>query len=231
MALIKCPECGKEISNTCDHCIHCGYSLKRNSKDKSMKKTKHGVINRIVIISLLSFFVSGFIVTLSIPSPSSYKNGRVLTCKRMLNDAVYITDIITLRTENFDYYLDYSLKVDGYKMHIWGSETVKDDSGNVVSVQTYDDYDFYKVLTDGSLEFRNCIFQKDGWRLVTDYQLDFVPLGGTIAWEYRTNKPSLYFSNSPCFYSKLTFTIATSVAGLGLLCFFGMNVYKKKQNK
>ena len=28
MALIKCPECGKEISDTCEQCIHCGYRLK-----------------------------------------------------------------------------------------------------------------------------------------------------------------------------------------------------------
>ena len=28
MALIRCPECGKEVSDTCDSCIHCGYKLK-----------------------------------------------------------------------------------------------------------------------------------------------------------------------------------------------------------
>ena len=25
MALIKCPECGKEVSNKAKQCIHCGY--------------------------------------------------------------------------------------------------------------------------------------------------------------------------------------------------------------
>ncbi len=29
MALIKCPECGREISDTCDSCIHCGYKLSK----------------------------------------------------------------------------------------------------------------------------------------------------------------------------------------------------------
>lgn len=28
MALIKCPECGKEISNKSDKCIHCGFPLR-----------------------------------------------------------------------------------------------------------------------------------------------------------------------------------------------------------
>lgn len=27
MALIKCPECGQEISSTAGHCVHCGYSF------------------------------------------------------------------------------------------------------------------------------------------------------------------------------------------------------------
>ena len=32
MALIKCPECGKEISDKSDKCIHCGYPLSQNQE-------------------------------------------------------------------------------------------------------------------------------------------------------------------------------------------------------
>ena len=38
--LIKCPECGKEISDKCVQCIHCGYPLKqgkRNNDDQLFK--------------------------------------------------------------------------------------------------------------------------------------------------------------------------------------------------
>lgn len=31
MALIKCPECGREISDRSDKCIHCGYPLPKES--------------------------------------------------------------------------------------------------------------------------------------------------------------------------------------------------------
>lgn len=34
MALIKCPECGGMVSDTCDNCPHCGFALK--------KKQEHG---------------------------------------------------------------------------------------------------------------------------------------------------------------------------------------------
>lgn len=27
MALIKCPECGKQVSNKAEACIHCGYKF------------------------------------------------------------------------------------------------------------------------------------------------------------------------------------------------------------
>ena len=29
MALIKCPECGKDVSDSCERCIHCGYSINK----------------------------------------------------------------------------------------------------------------------------------------------------------------------------------------------------------
>lgn len=32
MALIKCPECGKEISDKSKSCIHCGYPIQQQGK-------------------------------------------------------------------------------------------------------------------------------------------------------------------------------------------------------
>ena len=34
MALIKCPECGKEISDKSSACIHCGYPLANIQQEK-----------------------------------------------------------------------------------------------------------------------------------------------------------------------------------------------------
>lgn len=33
MALIRCPECGKEISDKAPHCVHCGYILSKKKKN------------------------------------------------------------------------------------------------------------------------------------------------------------------------------------------------------
>ncbi len=49
MAMIKCPECGKEISNQANTCINCGYPLKvqNNIEIQKIAKTKKQEKNRI----------------------------------------------------------------------------------------------------------------------------------------------------------------------------------------
>ena len=49
MALIKCPECEKEISDTVKKCPHCGYSLK--------KKNNKNIIVKIIILVIAILLV------------------------------------------------------------------------------------------------------------------------------------------------------------------------------
>lgn len=37
MSLIKCPECGKEVSDKSKTCVHCGYPLARNNTTQNKK--------------------------------------------------------------------------------------------------------------------------------------------------------------------------------------------------
>lgn len=88
MALIKCPECGKEISDKAQKCIHCGYPLKSEQLDinitsdedvkkaskpennsecsevKEKKRNKKKIIIPIMVVVLLLICISGiFIIT------------------------------------------------------------------------------------------------------------------------------------------------------------------------
>lgn len=63
MALIKCPECGKEISDTAKSCPNCGYSL----KVKKGKVTKKHAIIGITIIAVI-------IVTVLLINNNMYKD-------------------------------------------------------------------------------------------------------------------------------------------------------------
>lgn len=38
MALIKCPECGKEVSDKADACIHCGCPIKKNAQSELVRE-------------------------------------------------------------------------------------------------------------------------------------------------------------------------------------------------
>ena len=57
MALINCPECGKEISDRAENCPHCGFPITKQDK-KSFNKIKIWEI-----VFLLSFIIC--IVSLS----------------------------------------------------------------------------------------------------------------------------------------------------------------------
>lgn len=53
MALIKCPECGKEVSDTANTCVNCGFNL--NNKITKKKKGKGCLITLLSLISILIF--------------------------------------------------------------------------------------------------------------------------------------------------------------------------------
>lgn len=59
MALIKCPECGKEISNSAKVCPHCGY------KQKKLDIAKHKKISTYILIIGILLFVCTIIWTIS----------------------------------------------------------------------------------------------------------------------------------------------------------------------
>ena len=44
MALIKCPECGREISDKSEQCIHCGYKLEQTDSDQGITPPDNGAI-------------------------------------------------------------------------------------------------------------------------------------------------------------------------------------------
>lgn len=50
MAIIKCPECGKDVSDTIKNCIHCGYELKPATEKEENVDTEETIDKEPVII-------------------------------------------------------------------------------------------------------------------------------------------------------------------------------------
>lgn len=78
MALIKCPECGEEISDKCKICVHCGYPIANT--------------NKICIINGSPYDVE-FLLDKSISIPFRAKQLHLLT-KCDLKDCIEKTKII-----------------------------------------------------------------------------------------------------------------------------------------
>lgn len=74
MALINCPECNKEISDSSSTCIHCGYILKP-------KKKKTGLIIFIAIFILVIVIV-GIIVAVSFLGKKNTKTCKAEGCTK-----------------------------------------------------------------------------------------------------------------------------------------------------
>ena len=87
MALIKCPECGRDVSDKADDCIHCGFPLKEQAGHSTEhsncgqnkqamvqnKPAKHfGVILSVIIV--VAIIISAFALQNS-SSTNIKKNG------------------------------------------------------------------------------------------------------------------------------------------------------------
>lgn len=86
MALIKCPECGKEISDTINNCIHCGYVIKQEPAKIKKEKTKKKfnpilfiIPSVIVLITLIIILIFGILfLPPYVKKNNKYKEGVTL---------------------------------------------------------------------------------------------------------------------------------------------------------
>lgn len=66
MALIKCPECGNQVSDTARNCPHCGYQLKENNyKQSPIYKTINEWLTVIVVAIIVVAIAALIINTMS----------------------------------------------------------------------------------------------------------------------------------------------------------------------
>lgn len=104
MALIKCSECGKEISDKSKVCINCGSPIKEKSNKKILNWLKRHYVIFIVIIALFvvftvvkTFLYSPFMINGDTMSPT-LKNGEIKILDKRAKINRY--DVIVFEYEN-----------------------------------------------------------------------------------------------------------------------------------
>ena len=83
MALIKCPECEKEISNKAESCPNCGYQLKNKDMQQRKKEKsnsiKSGTILCIIGSSLLIGFILIILLAMLMPTTKNMDDANLTT--------------------------------------------------------------------------------------------------------------------------------------------------------
>lgn len=87
MALINCPECGKEISDKARECIHCGYTISKVKKNIFEIFQKHKILK----LSIICIFI---LIILIVVIFSNGKIGLSKSEKCALNDINTLQDVL-----------------------------------------------------------------------------------------------------------------------------------------
>lgn len=66
MALITCPECGKQISDTTKVCIHCGKKISSSDKIKGNIDRESKVLRKFIQKYKIAFIISAVILVIGI---------------------------------------------------------------------------------------------------------------------------------------------------------------------
>jgi len=90
MALIKCPECNNEISDSINNCIYCGYKINNNSNKTSIVK---------IILVVIALLIFGMIMYKNInnkkaTNPSNQENDTITSndnLEKCSNSAYFIS--------------------------------------------------------------------------------------------------------------------------------------------
>ena len=151
MALIKCPECKKKISDQCENCPHCGYPIKANVSNDATNNTnnptstnKNSLFKRAWFWAVIAVIVIAAAITVTLllnreVDPKLDANGNPVFVE--LTDVVYT---------NADEYLGYYVNVKGKVFQNLG------DNGEVKGIQVWIDPDnceqnlMIHYTTDGS---------------------------------------------------------------------------------
>lgn len=95
MALIKCPECGQELSDSVKRCHHCGMKIKRAKEKKIISKKKKIIIWIVSIVAVAAMAVGGVFCFNKVIKPANdYKSANKLLDDGKYEDAVAAFEVL-----------------------------------------------------------------------------------------------------------------------------------------
>lgn len=93
MALINCPECGKEVSDVVENCPHCGYPIKKSLKNVEKKPFPIKIVGISGGLVLLAIIVAVVLIQINKLSPEEQ------ACVDRVTEAITAIGVVTTDSE------------------------------------------------------------------------------------------------------------------------------------
>lgn len=178
MALVSCPECGKEISDSSNACIHCGYVLAKKkslveiAKEYKSKLIPIGAILLVIILGV-SLFATGII---GMSSAERAASSNIKTLQKTLLDPSSI--ILYEVYQSFEYSENKSATLIHYGAKNKGGG-ITDDWAYVSDkeLQSYNEYE--KAVRNDD----NTTILANGTVMFAKYNLELTGTGEDSMWK------------------------------------------------
>lgn len=121
MALINCPECNKEVSDTALACPHCGYQLtkpqvKAKPQPKKRKTGRIGIIISAIVVVVLLAILSGLNKNRQLPEKGLHSTPTVVNPYVKQYAGGYTIEVKGASTADVE---AYALRADGTATWMW----------------------------------------------------------------------------------------------------------------
>lgn len=199
MALIKCPNCNKEISDTTDTCIHCGNSIQNNHKKNNNIKSNN--IKRVLIIIAI-FFILFCIAQLIYNTPRDIGSSKKF--RYNLYNGIYILEDISLKIEdnNIVQAIDERTDTDIVYKYQYSKDNKIENikyEGKINSVSTYGNIDF-EYNEDNLVEFIKSDYSNEDMKNSVIYKYYYNNDSKIIKFEIDENNPLADVSCNMAYY-------------------------------
>lgn len=165
MALIKCPECGQEISDTVKKCHHCGMKIKKVKQKKKLSKKKKIILSIAMILAFTAIGVGGYFLYQEVIVPmNKYDNavkmiengdydnaiarfeqlGSYKDSPKMIKEATYQKAKKLVSKNEFDEALELFKELDGYEE----SETLIKETYYKRAIDAYNSQKYLEAKSD-----------------------------------------------------------------------------------
>lgn len=204
MALIKCPECGKDVSDTIESCIHCGFVLKKaeerteqqeqsqielqkdcneivdSTDNSSVTPVPKSSIFKFIIWSIVAIAIFFFFIVAIAPKPVTGNNADT----EVQTNSTMAIDLNTVRSELLSNEFATQEKYENRRYKVTNIAVVDEIRENYIVVLIPNDYSTLYV----QLRYKSS--ELDFVRQLKKY--DYVSFEGTLT-ELRTGGLWMYF--------------------------------------